>query len=281
LVIADIKDTEMIFVNFKKKLTIITAAAFLNIVSACEMVPYAFCTGQNLRNATFYGVDMHGAEFGVIFSERHTQPADLTESDLSGSDFSEGRFYRTILEKANLQATIARKANFTEANLRGADLRGADLSGAIFHKANLHGADLRWAKLDGANLTKAHLEDARLENASLKNTIFSKAFLRNAILINVNAENSHFNEADLRGAWLIGGFFNNSSFVEADLTQACFELTAIPGVDFRRAKLQFLFNYKEADFRETELSDAVWVNGEICAKGSIGRCRKRHHFFKY
>lgn len=238
----------------------------------CEMQPYAFCAGQNLRKAEFYGVDMHGAEFGVRFAERQTQPADLSGADLSGANFTQASFYRTILEKANFQATVAQQANFREANLKEADFRGADLSNAIFHKANLYRADFRFAKLDGTDFSKAHLEEARFEYANLKKANFTAAFLRNAILIEVQAERSSFNQADLRGAWLIGSLFNYASFVKADLTMACFDLTAIPGADFRLARLRQIFNYKEADFKESNLSNAVWVNGKICAENSYGTC---------
>jgi uncharacterized protein YjbI with pentapeptide repeats len=115
---------------------------------------------------------------------------------------------------------------------------GCDLSGA-----NLMRKDLEEADLSGANLTKANLFGAKLGSANLKGAILVEtnllqADLREAILI----------EVDLTKARVIG-----AKLQKADLTDAILEGTKLSGAN---------------------LINAIWVDGEECGRGSIGRCKK-------
>jgi uncharacterized protein YjbI with pentapeptide repeats len=115
---------------------------------------------------------------------------------------------------------------------------GCDLSGA-----NLMRKDLEEADLSGANLTKANLFGAKLGSANLKGAILVEANLlqadlREGILI----------EADLTKARVIG-----AKLQEADLTDAILDETKFSGAN---------------------LTGAIWVDGEECGRGSMGRCKK-------
>lgn len=83
---------------------------------------------------------------------------------------------------------------------------------------------------------------ARLEGADLRGVDLSCADLRGAEL----------EEADLRGANLTGANLKN-----ADLEKANLKGAIIDGAVFKGADLDY----------------TIWVNGRVCAEGSVGSCR--------
>jgi uncharacterized protein YjbI with pentapeptide repeats len=137
---------------------------------------------------------------------------DLTGVSLPGvilqrADFSNSRFAKAVLAKADLSNCLLREADLSGANLDQADLSAADLfrskaAGASFKQARLQSslcqeadltdaqlqvadlseADLLMADLSGANLAGANLTSANLEAAVLKNTNLSLARLSGANL---------------------------------------------------------------------------------------------------
>jgi uncharacterized protein YjbI with pentapeptide repeats len=90
--------------------------------------------------------------------------ADLSKTDLSGTDFREANLRRTDLSYTDL----------SDANLTKADLSNANLSGT-----NLRGADLQRAKLGGANLRDASLQDADLRDTGLSAKLLGATNLLN------------------------------------------------------------------------------------------------------
>jgi uncharacterized protein YjbI with pentapeptide repeats len=130
--------------------------------------------------------------------------ADLTDTDLSGKDFSgsalmEASFDRSDAREAKFKGAALRSASFVETNLRGAVFAGADLQNANFNNADLtnatfKGAALKGVTLNGSKLTGANfsqsdvsgvsfdgftLNDVRFDSASLKGASFKKAVLHN------------------------------------------------------------------------------------------------------
>lgn len=88
---------------------------------------------------------------------------------------------------------------------------------------------------------KKDLIGARLEKANLKGIDLSGADLRGAEL----------EEADLRGANLTNANLKNSDLEGANLKDA-----VITGANFHGAELEY----------------AIWVDGRVCAEGSVGGC---------
>ncbi len=86
-----------------------------------------------------------------------------------------------------------------------------------------------------------NLAGAKLEGANLKGKDLS----------NVN-----FKKADLEEANLIGADLTNANFEDADLEEANLKGAKIKGANFKNAELEY----------------AVWVDGRVCAEGSIGGC---------
>lgn len=102
--------------------------------------------------------------------------------------------------------------------------------------AKLESANLKCQNLSGVNFKKADLDKANLSGANLSNTIFYGAGLEEANLQNANLSNANLQNADLEEANLRGA------------------------------------NIKGANFKDAELEFATWVDGRVCAEGSIGGC---------
>jgi hypothetical protein len=92
------------------------------------------------------------------------QGALLRRADLQGTNLRGAK-----LQGANLRETNLQGADLDSADLQGAGLQGANFQGALFWEARLQsaGADLRGAKLQGADLQGARLQGAELANAGV------------------------------------------------------------------------------------------------------------------
>ncbi len=116
-------------------------------------------------------------------------PADVAESDFSGSKVSLREILETIKEvrgepgippmmadpvhpgrrkaiPAEVHADM--RADFSGANLEGIDLGGLDLRSVVFKGCNMKGANLEGAILQGCNFKDADLTDANLDGADLR-----------------------------------------------------------------------------------------------------------------
>lgn len=123
--------------------------------------------------------------------------------------------------------------------------------GVNWNNCLMEGRDIAQASLIGAhmknmNLSRADLSGSQLVNADLSFTVMSVANLQGA---------------DLRAARLVGAGLRGADLTGADLTQA-----NLSYADLRGAKLD------GATLDEADLSNAVWIDGRICAAGSVGRC---------
>jgi uncharacterized protein YjbI with pentapeptide repeats len=118
------------------------------------------------------------------------------------------------------------------------DLSGSNFAFSMLVNARLHGANLTTANLSGANMEGADLSGANLSESNL-----SGANLSQAILFVSNLSNANLNGANLSGANLANSNLSGANITRADLSGA-------------------------------DLSNAIWINGLECSKGSLGRCRQ-------
>ena len=91
--------------------------------------------------------------------------AELTDSVLTGVDFSGSDFRNT-----NLNDVYLSYSNLSEADFRGADLTDCTVSKVSFRNANLRNADLRGLSIFGIDFTDAELSEADFREANIKNT---------------------------------------------------------------------------------------------------------------
>lgn len=109
-------------------------------------------------------------------------------------------------------------------------------------------ADMRGAILRNANLTGAQFQNVKLDNADLAYSNLSLARI----------EASSLGQALLIGANLRGAKILNTNMQNADLSFANLTGAVIEG----------------GDWRGVNLHKAIWLDGAICAEGSVGECRR-------
>jgi len=135
---------------------------------------------------------------------------------------------------------------------------GKRLSGGFFDDAKLQDADLSRADLTNASFSGAKLQNANLASARLTNCEMTGASLSGADLSGADLTNCNFADADLRNAKLVRARLVNADFSDADLREA----------DLSGARLI------NTDFDGARLDGARWVDGNLCAEGSTGHCRR-------
>lgn len=137
-------------------------------------------------------------------------------------------------------------------DLKGVNLVNVDLVLADLWEANLEEAIISQSNLVGARLAKANLQRTRLLWTDLQWTILALADLRGSNIGGANLEHANLQETNLEGASLY-----DASFIGAHLEKA----------NLRNAKIDAHTNFKNAN-----LEEAIWINGIVCEKGSIGKC---------
>jgi hypothetical protein len=141
--------------------------------------------------------------------------------------------------------------NWSNCLMEGVKLVTADLRGARLRNANMGGADLRGALLGGADIAYTNLVGAKLSGAELGQAAMVGANMRNADLSGANLQGTNLAYAILQGADL-----TNANLADADLTNA----------DLKGAHL------KTARISGAKLDHAIWLDGRVCAQGSVGSC---------
>lgn len=113
---------------------------------------------------------------------------------------------------------------------------------------NLEGKTFKFSKLNDAILTAARLKESNFEGSDFQGAILRAADLSKAHLGEANFKLAKLQDANLDGSHLI-----NANFERANLKGASLDEAVLLGANFE---------------------GAIWLDGEKCARGSIGRCRK-------
>jgi len=137
----------------------------------------------------------------------------------------------------NSRCKFEPEAQCTDAIRIGAQIEGVDMSYSSMPKMRLDGANMKRINLEGANMEIINLKGADLTLANLSFSQLHAANLQNANLMLANMTKTLLVDADLRGANLQGA------------------------------------NIQGAIFFQANLSNATWVDGRVCAEGSIGECK--------
>jgi len=116
------------------------------------------------------------------------------------------------------------------------------MEAAVLPNANLIGAAMQNMNLMRADLRGSQLVDVNLSFSNLSASLLGDADIRQAMLVGVS----------LRGADLTGVVFDGADLSYADLGNAEISNTSFLGVKLDKAK---------------------WVDGRICAVGSVGSCQ--------
>lgn len=133
----------------------------------------------------------------------------------------------------------------------GPHCNGEPGPGVDWHECRLEGLDVSGLDLSAASLRGAKAREARMARTRLPGADLAYADLAGAQLA----------AADLSGASLVG-----TNLSGADLTAADLSRSDLSYADLSRAQLE------GARLEGTTLARAVWVDGRICAPGSVGSC---------
>jgi len=156
-------------------------------------------------------------------------------------------------ESADCNALAQPWVNWDNCLMEGVKLVTADLRGAHLRNANMGGADLRGAQLAGADIAYTNLVGANLSGAELTQAIMLGANMRNADLAGADLSSADLSYAILKGADLTNADLRESDLSNADLT----------GATLKTAKLE-----------GAKLDHVIWLDGSVCAIGSVGKCNK-------
>lgn len=121
---------------------------------------------------------------------------------------------------------------------------------------NWNGCPLLGRRLDGVNLRDADLGNAQLLSANLDSANLARADLRYADL-----SGARLTRASLRGANAVGAVLRGAELIQADLRDADLEFADLQGATLSGTQLA-----------GARLGKAIWIDGRICAVGSIGAC---------
>lgn len=123
---------------------------------------------------------------------------------------------------------------------------GVDWSNCAFEGRGFARADLTGARMKNMRLSRADFSAARLDGADLSYSELAVARLRDASLNEAVLMGASLRGADLTGAQLVGARLSYADLLGADLTGA--------------------------NLSAALLDNAIWTDGRVCARGSVGRC---------
>ncbi|MEW5757098.1 MAG: pentapeptide repeat-containing protein [Pseudomonadota bacterium] len=143
--------------------------------------------------------------------------------------------------------------NWVNCRVVNSDLNHRNLSQAKLQNVDFSGTNLTYARVVNSDLSYSMLPGADLRYAD-----FSGSVLKGATLREAQAQAARFDHADLSHAVLEKANLMNASLMGADLRQANLAAANLSG----------------ARLTDARLDDAIWVDGTVCAKGSLGKCER-------
>lgn len=172
-------------------------------------------SATNFRGATLTGALLVQAlAEEAVMSGASLARADLTE--LQGTiEARETDFSGATLDRANIRDSDLTGSDFTDASVRRVTLGRAFLNHAV-----LVGADLSDSNAEAAELRWANLERANLQRVNLDASIFAGAIARDASFAGASAGFAILASTDLTGANFEGASLPLSVFISADLSGA-------------------------------------------------------------
>jgi uncharacterized protein YjbI with pentapeptide repeats/uncharacterized RDD family membrane protein YckC len=201
----------------------------------------ALLTAAQLQNSQFFdpGADGQAGTYDDLISD--LSGADLTEADLSHTQFHSAQLVNTSLLRANLSQSQLAQANLTGSNLTSAVLIEATGNGSRFADSNLVGADLTQANFEqadftGARLTRTEAAESVWIGANLQETDWLEANLSAANLSQADLTQANLQGVNLKGADLSGAQLTMVNLSQADLTGVILTGANLTGVDFQGAR---------------------------------------------
>jgi hypothetical protein len=135
------------------------------------------------------------------------------------------------------------------------------MSTADCQSAPVPGVDWTNCLMSRVRLDQADLAEAKLRNVQMSDSSLINVNLTGADLAFSNLRHSKFSYSRFIGANLKGANLSESDLSHADLTDADLSYADLSNTLLHTANLS-----------GSKLDRAIWINGEICAVGSVGQC---------
>jgi len=181
------------------------------------------------------------------------------------------------MDQANAGVTRVRQAKSANRTLVGAilvSILGAAMAMIYFNQPEpeVNEIDCAAAAAPNVNWSNCQMEAASLPGANLigatmQNMSLMRADLSGSQLVGVNLSFSNLSVTSLRGADLRSATLVGASLKGADLSNATLDGADLSYVDFGGASLS------GASITGAKFDKAKWIDGRICAVGSIGSCQ--------
>ncbi len=121
-------------------------------------------------------------------------------------------------------------------------------------------------------------DNCDFDNLNFSQKNLSAALIRNASLIGVDLQGTNLTEADLSYSDLAGANLTNANLDRVSLKGVNLSLAVLQAASLIKADLSHAdlrgADLDGADLQGAILDQAVWKDGQICAKNSIGTCHK-------
>lgn len=166
-----------------------------------------------------------------------------------------------LLAPALIGALVLGMATVTWWLSRGIDTAGPAPSTANCRASPAPGVDWSYCRAAGRDLRGADLSGARLRNVVLEGAMLSAATLAGADLSYADLAGADLSGADLGAAVLKGASLRDTRLAGAALAEADLRYANLTGADLEGASLA-----------GANLSEATWIDGRVCAEGSLGAC---------
>ncbi len=125
------------------------------------------------------------------------------------------------------------------------------------------GLGVNWSncRLQGIQVPGKDLRGAHLNSTDASGSDLAGTNLRQAVLSYADLSLANLRGADLRDAQLVGTNLRRANLAQADLRRANLAYADLTGARLTGAQLQ-----------GARLDHAIWVDGQTCQPGSLGRC---------
>ena len=131
---------------------------------------------------------------------------------------------------------------------------------------------------EGQDLSRAYIPNSNLSFISFIKVIFDKGVMMNSTLPNGNFHEASFVKTNLYESNLEGGLFEKANFSSANLTRVNFKGASLIETNFNNSNLfeaDFTgANILNSNFEGANLNKTIWIDGNKCRLGSIGKCIK-------
>jgi uncharacterized protein YjbI with pentapeptide repeats len=176
--------------------------------------------------------------------QQQLEDITVNASCLSENSFIEGRWERTVFTGSEMILTEASRTSWKKARFTDSDLRLSHFAYADFSELTVQGSCLA-----SSNWSASQFQDVRIEDSS--------------------ADQGNFSSIKAQGSFaMIRGLLTATNF-----SHAVFEGPVnFQDSDLRGANLSGVTFKDAVNWQGAQLSGATWIDGRLCAEGSVGSC---------